>query len=272
MKTIIRFAFLLALGLGRLSADEPTKYIIYDQYDSSHYEPELKVEHVAGTPTPLFSNASFLQLKPGDKIVYASQKIPKSDSPWEGEYLVSGDRYYQLDEKKNGQIICSPLVHEGSSWVFYHWVFSMENAEALRKLLPQEYSESITTKQYTLISEKIRNQFPSLSTPYCIPKNPSRIELPGHQAAKFEGIAFDRYRDRIYKYTLLIGPDVFTILGETLIQGPPVVQRYEFEGVKESNSLNGPPPIEIDPATAKTKRAEFEEMTRFQNLMNSVLK
>jgi hypothetical protein len=52
-------------------------------------------------------------------------------------------------------------------------------------------------------------------------------------------------------------------------QGPKHVERYEFEGMGNAgnDAISGPGPWKPDAKTAKIKKAEYDKMVKFQNLV-----
>lgn len=232
--------------------------------------------------TPLFENAPFLRLRPGDRLVKAKEKIepgsmPPANPDEELYFLHANGKYYQLWAfEKNGELLLSAAFHAAEYCLLFDWELTMPNAQALRQLLPLEYSSSLSEQQFEQISNSVIKEFPDAVSSV---EGNSRLEqdrlisIPGHALAEFQGLADSHLFNCVYKYTLRIGPDVFLIVGETLLRGPNRVERREFEPPPPGNFIvNQSPVSKINPATAKIKRAEYKRMLRFQTLVEQVIK
>jgi hypothetical protein len=75
----------------------------------------------------------------------------------------------------------------------------------------------------------------------------------------------------IYKYTVKIGPNVFSIVGHRVLQGPRRVERDEFEGRHPSGAPNDGGFFDVDPATAKVKKAEYDRMLKFREVVEAAI-
>jgi hypothetical protein len=231
--------------------------------------------------TPLFDNAPFLHLRKGDKIVKARRDFsnyrskPVSDPDRINYYLLSGGKYYLIwTEEEKGKLLLSQAFYGGNNCLLFDWELTMENAKALRELLPDHYTQSLTLWQYDAIVASARKEFPEIEF-----RPPGQlflcegrlVSIPGHRLAEFQGLTYDRSENCFYNYWLRIGPEIFTITREVVAQGPKPVDRSEFEGHDSANVavINGSPnlPWKPDARTAKIKRAEYDKMVKFQNLV-----
>jgi hypothetical protein len=254
--------------------------VLYDGIDTIASN-QRKVRDVTEVnPTPLFDNAPFLHLRKGDKLVKARRDFgdyrgkpvskPVSDPDRIDYYLLSGGNYYLIEtEEENGKLLLSPVVGAFNCLLF-DWEMTMENAKALRELLPkEEYAHSLTIEQYDAIVASVGKEFPEIEFRHrwelklCEGR---LVSIPGHHLVEFQGLAYDRFENRLYNYTLRIGPEVCSITEEVLAQGPKHVERYEFEG-EEGGGISGPAPWKPDAKTAKIKKAEYDKMMKFQNLV-----
>jgi hypothetical protein len=243
---------------------------------------ERKVRDVVEVDrTPLFDNAPFLRLRAGDKLVKArevrEEGKPIADPDKIYFYLFSKGKYFQLwVNEEGGKVLLSEAFSTAAYGLLFDWDFTMENAKALRKLLSQEHATSLTPDQLLAIYYAVRPEFPELeyrtdSFDFDLDSD-HIVSIPGHQWVEFEGLAFDHFCNCIYRYTAIIGPSVCSVTGLALIQGPKRVERGEFER-ENFRGPNGPGPgREIDPKVAKAKRAEYERMRKFQDLVAAAIK
>lgn len=230
--------------------------------------------------TPLFDNAPFLHLRKGDKLVKAREDfpgkmgIPLADPDRINYYLFSNGKYFQLwTTEEKGKLLLSPAFDAADNCLLFDWDFTMANARSLRQLFPGDYVHSLTIKQYDAIVAAISKEFPDIQVrdqDHPDLREDQVVNIPGHAVVEFQGLAYDATRDCIYKYVLKIGPDTCLITGWILIQGPRYVQREEFEG-NHVFVPNGPPVYDIDPKTAEIKKAEYDKMIKFQNLVDEAI-
>jgi len=252
--------------------------VLYDGIDTIA---QYKVRDVTEVNrTPLFDNAPFLHLRKGDKLVKARQDFgdnrgkpvkPVADPDRINYYLLSGGKYYLIwTEEEKGKLLLSPAFYGGDNCLLFDWELTMENAKALRELLPkEEYVHSLTIEQYDAIVAAVGKEFPEIEFR---PRGQlflcegRLVSIPGHHLVEFQGLAYERFQNCLYNYWVRIGPEIFTITGEVVAQGPKHVERYEFEGL-EGGGINGPAPWKPDDKTAKIKKAEYDKMMKFQNLV-----
>jgi len=273
---------LLLLLLAALAIPTPEAFaqgsaLLYDGFDAIVME-ERKVRNVVEVSrTPLFDNAPFLRLRKGDKLVKAQRDFqgkggkPLADPDRIDFYVLSDGRYYKRwVEKEGDEVLLSSAFHSADNCLLFDWDVTLENARALRKLLPSQYSSSLTREQYDAIFAAVQKEFPEIKVDFEI-RNPALredriISIPGQMLAEFQGLAYDSFRNCVYKYSVRIGPSVCSITGQTLLQGPRHVERSEFERViiRGENGTDGQ---DVDPETAKAKKTEYENMIRFQNVV-----
>jgi len=275
--------FLFLLLLGALAAPAPQSFaegreLLYDGLESIERMKREVWNVVEVNRTPLFDNAPCLRLRPGDKLVKAMSDLGgKGGRPPRFHFHVfSEGRYYQIwADEEDGKLLLSAAFYSAENCLLFDWDMTPENAKALRTLLPNKYASSLTIKQFEAVLAAVKQKFPGIKIDY-ESGHPSLskdrvISISSHTYAEFQGLAYDSFRNRIYKYTIKIGPTVFSIDGQTLLQGPGHVDRSEFERV-ETRGPNGPAfQPDIDPITAKLKKAEFDEMIRFQNLVIEII-
>lgn len=278
MKHLI-VAFLLTLFMLLPTAFSQNHELRYDGHNSIA-KIERKVRDVVEVKrAPLFDNAPFLKLRKGDKLVKAKREPdhlgkPEPEPDFE-YYLSSGGKFFQLwTQEEDGKLLLSSAFYGASNCLLFDWDLTMENANALRKLLPGEYTTPFSNEQFEAIRSSAMKEFseaqPRFSTDSQTVED-RLISIPGLQFAEFQGLAFDHFRNSIYKYSIKIGPSVFTIHGQTLLQGPDRVERHEFER-ETYRGPNAPAPTKLDPEKAKIKRAEYDRMIRFQNLVLEALR
>jgi len=231
---------------------------------------------------PLFDNAPFLRLRPGDKLVKARRsenlgKVPPNPGQWD-YYLCSGEQYIKLwTTEENGRLMLSDFSYAGQYGLIFDWDFSLANASALRQLLPREYTVSLTLKQRDAMIAVVREEFPDArrepwTNEQLAPEKDQVISIPGHAEAHFQGLAFDSFFNRLILYTVRVSPQVFSIHGLILLQGPKNVERREFEERKPYKMVpNSPGPLMITPEKALAKKAEYERCQRFRELIAGAL-
>jgi hypothetical protein len=226
--------------------------------------------------TPLFANVPFVHLRPGDKLVSAVE--PSKGTPRQAYCVLSHGKYCEFEAREeHGKLLLA------DDWlrrdpVLFHWEFTLPHATVLSKLVRSEANE-VNLHQYVDICGSMQKRFPGMEC-----RSPSSIDLvkdrvlpaPSPQVAEFQGIAYNSALNRLERYSLKIGPDTCTMKAEVLIQGPPRVERYEFdeEYVRKNNespSLNGTFYRMPDPEAAKQKRAEYREWLAFQTIILDVI-
>jgi hypothetical protein len=191
---------------------------------------------------PLFDNAPFLRLRKGEKLVKAKEDWTGRSGKSVAEpdrinyYVFSDGKYYQRwTEEQGDKLLLSSAFHSADNCLLFDWEVTIENAKALRKLLPGKYAASVTIEQYNAILTAIRKEFPEILVRFedSLPDlhEPRFISIPGNMLVEFPGLAYDSFRNCIYKYSVRIGPSVCSINGQTLLQGPRHVERSEFERV-----------------------------------------
>ena len=238
--------------------------------------------------TPLFDNAPFLHLRKGDKLVKAREDFGDYDHNYRGKpvshpdtnrinyYLLSGGNYYLIEtEEEKGKLLL-PAYFGADNCLLFDWELTMENAKALRELLPknEEFAQPLTIEQYEAIVASVGKQFPEIEF-----RPRAELELCegrlvsvlSHHWVEFQGLTYDRSENRLYNYTLRIGPEVCSITGVVLAQGPKNIERYEFEGNANMVGISGPGPWKPDARTAKIKRAEYDKMVKFQKLVKDAI-
>jgi hypothetical protein len=284
MRRNLAFCFVaLAFVVPSAAFSQPAERI-YDGFESIVGMKRNVRDVVDVNRTPLFDNAPFLRLRKSDKLVRGKEDDSEGMGKPRGEartwyYVLSEEKYYQLwTEEKAGKLLLSPAFYAAENCLCFDWDFSMANARALRELLPSKYIRSISSAEYSAIWNSVRKEFPEAvimigGSVISSDIHEDRIlSFSGHVFAEFQGLAFDPGQNTIYKYTIRIGPEAFSIHGLPLLRGPRHVERYEFEGVHDGSGLpNASPPFDVDPEMAKIKKAEYDRMVRFQKLIDSVL-
>lgn len=227
---------------------------------------------------PLFDNAPFLRLRKGDKLVKAKEEEiregkPRGDLDKVHYYLLSGGKYYQLGaHEEDGRVLLSGALFGAGNCLLFDWELTMENARALRQLVPFPYAKSLSRADFEAAAAAVRVQFPEARESGVRPElQEDRIRsIPGHGFAEFQGLAFDSFDNCFYQYSLKIGPETCSIENRMLLQGPRHIWRHEFEREIISGP-NGNPGAEVDPAVAKIKKAEYDRMLQFQKLVEDAL-
>jgi len=253
--------------------------LLYDGFDDVHAGARHVRDVVEVKRSPLFDNAPFLRLRLGDKLVRAKEQFATNDKPVAdpdrvGYYLCSNGKYYLLwTEERGGKLLLSNSAYSACACLLFDWDLTLDHARALRQLLAGHYVRSITTEQYRAIGNSLGQVFPGITVrpPFDIDIQPDQlISIPGQAVAEFQGIAYENPWNCLVRYTVKLGPHVCTVTGQVLVQGPPHVNRSEFEG-DDYSGPNAGVPTPIDPETAKRKQAQFEAMTKFQNVVLKVI-
>ena len=281
----MKFLLLLlsaVLGLSAPRAFAQGWELLYDGFDAIA-SMESKVRNVSEVKeTPLFANAPFLLLRKGDKLVKAMKDAdgdggkPVANPDKVDVYVLSDGKYYQRwTNETDGKLSLSAAFHSAENCLLFDWDVNLENARALRKLLPLEYAESLTIGQYQAILKATEEKFPEIKINY-ESANPGLREdrimtIANRNFAVFEGLAYDSFRNCIYKYSIRLGPSVFSIHGLNLLQGPRHVERSEFERV-DVLGPNGNRGQDVDPQTARVKKAEYDQMILFQQMVTKAIR
>ena len=272
-------ALLVAAVLFPASAAPAQTLLLFDGLDEVHASVRPVRDVVEIKRSPLFDNAPFLRLRLGDKLVrakeqYAPNSKPVADPDRVGYYLCSNGSYYFLwTEEREGKLLLSTTAYSAYACLLFDWDLTLDHARALRQLLAGRYVRSITTEQYRAIGNSLGPVFPGMTIrpPFDIDIQPDKVvSIPGQAVAEFQGIAYEDSWDCLVKYTVKLGPHVCSVTGQVLVQGPPHVNRSEFEADNYSGP-NADEPTPIDPETAKRKKAQFEAMTKFREAVLKVI-
>lgn len=264
------------------AAFSQSRVILYDGFNDIVSRQRTVRDAVEVNRSPLFDNAPFLRLRKGDKLVKAKEDVHGKGGKHSGEsertnyYLFSGERYYLIwTQEKEGKLLLSPSFHGADNCLFFDWEVTLENARALRELLPHEYARSLTIKQRDAIIRAVRSQFPDVEVwneaMWSEPEAERLVGFSSHAWAVFEGISLGSYDNSLYHYSLRIGPEVFSVTGKLLIRGPRSIDRSEFERVV-INGPNGHPGQDVAPETAKIKKAAYDRMLKFQDVVREAIK
>ena len=259
-------------------ADSDSPWIVeFDALDSIQPNSWSLSDVAEVSRDPLFDNAPFLHLRHGDKLVHA--KYPSKGFSQEAYYLVSQGKYYQIVARVEGGkllldddwLLRDPLL--------FQWEFTLPHAKVLADL-EKGSTQGMNLIQYAAIYDSIRKRFPGreCQSPGSIEIPEDRIiPIPGQSVAEFQRIAYNSTFNRLERYVLRIGPATCTMRAQVLIQGPPRVDRWEFdeEYVRKINAdpgANGPALLpDPDSDTAKIKRAEYIEWLAFQTIVLDVI-
>jgi hypothetical protein len=138
-RLILLCLILIAVGIPSGSAQVLRTVRLYDAF-TDIARSCAKVRDVKELKrTPLFDNAPFLRLRPGDALVEAKE----DPEGWMGKgypdlnrtdtYLRSGGEYYRLwTTKENDKLLLSPAFHAGGYCLLFDWEFNLATAEAPR--------------------------------------------------------------------------------------------------------------------------------------------
>ena len=248
-------------------------YQLYDGLDAIA-KSETKVRDViAVNRTPLFDNAPFLHLRSGDQLVRAKIDADGQAMRFSGAqgsetyyyFVRSKGKYYRISTYEQGGKL---LLGTPERSLLFDWAFTIENCRALRRLLSPVWAESLSATQYKAIVQAVQKEYPEINvSPYSELREDHLVSIPSYDFAEFEGWAYDVHLNCIYRYTTRIGPKVFSIQGEPLVQGPPHVDRLEFEQEEIADSLT----LDVDFETAKRKRAEYGRMIKFMEMIEEAI-
>jgi hypothetical protein len=270
-------AVLVAVSSDFTKADSDSPWIVgFDALDSIRPDTWGMSDIVKINRVPLFDNAPFLQLRHGDIIVSAKYIIPGSLQ--QGYYILSQGKYYKIiAHDAGGKLLLDEdwLIRDP---LLFAWEFTLPRAKVLADL-EKGSGQGMSLIQYASIYDSIRRRFPNkgCQSPGSIDIAEDRVlPIPGQNVAEFQGIAYDAAFNRLERYIQRIGPETCTMRIQVLIQGPPRVNRWEFdeEYVRKNNAdpgANGTFFTNPDPATAKIKRAEFIEWLAFQTIVLDVI-
>ncbi|MCJ8328358.1 MAG: hypothetical protein MJH11_00015 [Lentisphaeria bacterium] len=252
--------------------EEATPY--YDGYDSVTGNIS-KVDDVrVADRTPLFDNAPFLSLRSTGELVLGKKWCTggKGASPGfsanHSFFLKSRGKFYYLSTHKKDKKL---LLSSASDCLLFRWDVTIENGKKLidiynirNEMSLAKYKEIGTALQK--LNEKIKIPLNvNLKKAHVISESKLRYIL-------FEGIAYNRYSNYIYKYSLKIGPYIFIHNQEKLIIGPKRIEHTEFEGYKGNGLMNDTEPFTVSPEIAKVKKAKYDKYMEFQKLVLKFLK
>lgn len=281
MKRLL-FLLLATLGMPLCVAFSQREEVLYEGF-LNIASMQRKVRDVVEVKrSPLFDNAPFLRLREMDQLVKAKE-VHQEGKPFANPerisyYLLSGGTYYELwVQEENGRLLLSPYFYGADACLLFDWDLTLANARSLRKILPTEFSESLTRNQYGTILSAVRKEFPEINVGW-EEANPAwqperMISIPGQTIVEFQGLGYELVENCIYKYWIRIGPSVFSITGVRILQGPKRVERSEFERERSDGPAlpNANPSSDVDPKTAKIKKAEYDRMVKFRELVRNVI-
>jgi hypothetical protein len=278
------FNFFLGLLLIPVAMGHSQTVLLYDGFGEIESLASRSREIYDATEiqrNPVFENVPFLRLRQGDKLVTAKERPQGKDlmSPNKKDevnyYLFSREKYYRLDNitEKNGKLSLQKNSYIIKYCLLFDWDLTLENARVLRNLLPIIYVNSLTRDQLHAIENNVQKDFPSsVERRYSLDLEEDHIRsIPGQSFAEFHGLTYEGFSNCIYHYIIRIGPSTCTIIGKIRVQGPPNVERDEFEDPGPRNGPNGPGPWHVDPQKAKIKRAEYDRMMSFRKLVNEAI-
>ena len=225
---------------------------------------------------PLFDNLPFLRLKPGDKLLRGPawrdrRKAEEAHFEKQDSYFVlHKGHYYELETwQEKGAL----SLHEVTDSVLFDWDVSVQSAALLKNLLRLQ-RWSIQPQNFLAMREAVREQFPEAWVAEAAPQlREPLVEGEGEaRAAIFESLEFDPYENAVFHTRLSIGNSRFLLERRTLIQGPPRIERSEFEGSKPSRGPNaGGMRHQPSPEETALRRLEYKRMRLFQRLIEPFL-
>lgn len=198
---------------------------------------------------PLFENVPFLRLRKGDTLVKGWAAETGS-----GFFLRSGGKYFALPviESPKGLLQLEQGTYTPLS-ILFDWDFDLAHATFLRRFTGF-YENWIPPKLGENILQAIEKDFPEALPRFSFSewslKPDKMVSIPGHEYYEFQGLISDLSgANRIYRYTLRIGPGVYSVSGRLLVNGPPSL--WELS----------------DPLTPKQKQAVEAKDKRFQEMI-----
>lgn len=268
------------------TAPRAATYYIYDG-DTDYHTRQRKVRDVQPVNRdPLFDNAPYYRLREGDRLVKAREVVdigpgkakPEKEPADLQYYLESRGIYFQLRaEEKDGKLLLAETPDSASACMLFDWEMSVANVKAIRAMLPKEWSESLSLKEYAEIVRATRSKFPGLITK--VTTLEPRLEgdrilmsyVPGlDPSAESDGLIFDRRQNEIRYYQVRIAPWGFSVEATTLLQGPRPLKRSEAEAAAKS-AMAGKSRKHSDPAAAQQMKAENEQAIEFQNMVEGII-
>ena len=231
---------------------------------------------------PLFDNLPFLRLKEGDKLLLGPawspsfKGAPGRYSERDSYFVLHEGRHFRLRAQEGNGVL---NLDEVSDSVHLDWDVSLLSATLLKQKLGSAMLQ-LQPRALAGLREAVRKQFPKAWIADAAPQlREPRVE--GEGAAKtaiFESLEFDPYENAIFHARLSIGNSRFVIERRPLLQGPPRVERREFEGEFVGSQqgfspsrINAAVRIPPDPATAALRRKEYQRMREFQRLIEPFL-
>jgi|GEM_PF-5642999 len=179
---------------------------------------------------PLFENAPFLRLRPGDKLVEG--RLEHSDSGVPGEsakncYVCSGEKYYRLSVEgtPGGPRLSTEDAPPYS--ILFDWDCTLENANALRGFIHFCNAET-PPKLAKAILKTAQKDFPELvpEFPDDSVSPPKMVSVPGHQYYEFQGFVPNPYDNGLYRYTLRLGPGLLEAWKDVVVRGVPPAPQH----------------------------------------------
>ena len=247
---------------GRLAVSDASKWVTH------------RPEKFIGSPrpirrTPLFSNAPFLRLKPGDELVRGRRWFPeskerahfaRSDDLW----LKSKGKYYYIGLNPSDTRLSAPYS------VLFRWQVNLKAARRLHE--SSDLDIALAPQKYRAMRAALRKDFKvMLRDDSDLKIRAPRLEGTGKmKRAVFEGLAFDAFTNTVYRYQQIIGDGIFLEFRKTLVAGPTHVSRSDFETPKPWHTspgiqLNVPPPSSDYERAAK--RASYIKLQAFRRVV-----
>ena len=80
-------------------------------------------------------------------------------------YIESRGDYFELHtEEKDGKLFLSKKPDSASACILFDWEMTLANANAIRAMLPPEWSKTFSREKYDGIIQATRAKFPKLIT------------------------------------------------------------------------------------------------------------
>jgi hypothetical protein len=266
------------------SADEgdfqPTS--AFDSHSYLAYTEEKVGEPREISQTPIFQNAPFLKLRPGDKLIRAKKwndRTKGSESHFdknESYFLQTGGKYYLL-QWSNAKDQALNLKSSYLSLLF-DWEVNLKNALALQEIDDRRWENRIAPRSLGELKAALKEDFPE-TLRYTGEIAITKPHLQGTGEARrmvLQRLVFERFYDIIYLYQIEIGQNIYVWYRQPFIVGPRHVEHVEFDiGSLSPPSDTYRTDFDRSPegkAIARIRaREEYERMTAFQNIVNRFL-
>lgn len=218
--------------------------------------------------TPLFSNAPFLTLKDGDRLVEGQKRWRNFKAGSEELlapeiYLRRGEKLISCGARRNGKniILESPVYSH-----LFEWTFSPEHAQTLRSLEHNANDIAVSSSQWAQLQKKLKREWPSSLKDEKFA--PPRVPFVEDNRMIWEELVYDNWNNRLLFRRTSIGTKGMWSKNWFLAVGPSRVDSFDIEE-RRAGVINGP--RGFLPGELERNRRNYATQQKFRALIGELL-